>query len=485
IDNADAKDWQNSIPGQLHLLPGETGTLGIALYRADEDYSGPEVFSKMRAKPNGHRQHWRKFDVSNVTNFRMMLRSTTSSVNLGNVWLSASSPYQEGSDLDVYDLPYLDALGQVRSRDWEGEANVGEALPLEVISDAEKTNGSSKLNVFGGWRDGPRLEATGWFRVAKHEGRWWLVDPEGWLFWSNGINAIGAPVHAEVTDRESLFEWLPDQEDPQFGSCYQSKQDVVRFDFRGANLIRRYGSEWEERSTELILARLNRWGFNTAGAWSSPRVNGSSKIPYTPVAFLWVPKSDRVGQTPDPFSKEFRRRVRLAVARQAEKVADDPWCLGIYVGNEIAWPEDLVDQVLKSPGNQPARVAFIRELTQKYGSIRELNGAWGTDHGSWDTLTADVSAMNSRMREDLDDLYELYADMFFRQCRAEMRQQLPNHLYLGARVHVCPESVAKSALESVDVFSLNYYSQLAGVGNVPLDADFPILLSEYHFGALD
>ncbi|MDU0354898.1 hypothetical protein RS130_14155 [Paraglaciecola aquimarina] len=35
---------------------------------------------------------------------------------------------------------------------------------------------------FGGWKDGPRLEATGYFRTSKVDGQWSLVDPEGYLF---------------------------------------------------------------------------------------------------------------------------------------------------------------------------------------------------------------------------------------------------------------------------------------------------------------
>ena len=37
---------------------------------------------------------------------------------------------------------------------------------------------------YGGWADGPQLEATGFFRTEKYDGKWFLVDPEGKLFFS-------------------------------------------------------------------------------------------------------------------------------------------------------------------------------------------------------------------------------------------------------------------------------------------------------------
>jgi len=42
-------------------------------------------------------------------------------------------------------------------------------------------------DVYGGWSAGPKLEATGYFRAEKYNGKWWLVDPEGRLFWLTAL----------------------------------------------------------------------------------------------------------------------------------------------------------------------------------------------------------------------------------------------------------------------------------------------------------
>ena len=46
---------------------------------------------------------------------------------------------------------------------------------------------SADRSKFGGWKDGPRLEATGYFRTEKVNGKWALVDPEGYLYFALGL----------------------------------------------------------------------------------------------------------------------------------------------------------------------------------------------------------------------------------------------------------------------------------------------------------
>ena len=54
------------------------------------------------------------------------------------------------------------------------------------------SNPSSKeWNKYGGFLKGPRHQGTGHFRVEKIDGKWWFLDPDGYLFWSNGVNSAG------------------------------------------------------------------------------------------------------------------------------------------------------------------------------------------------------------------------------------------------------------------------------------------------------
>jgi hypothetical protein len=49
--------------------------------------------------------------------------------------------------------------------------------------------------------------STGWFRVEKHEGRWWFVDPDGRLFLSQG----SLHMSANTPGGNSSWKWHRDK----------------------------------------------------------------------------------------------------------------------------------------------------------------------------------------------------------------------------------------------------------------------------------
>ena len=53
------------------------------------------------------------------------------------------------------------------------------------------------------------MPATGHFRVEQQDGKWWMVDPEGRLFWSHGIDCVRADASTPITDRRHWFVELP------------------------------------------------------------------------------------------------------------------------------------------------------------------------------------------------------------------------------------------------------------------------------------
>ncbi|UKI34216.1 MAG: hypothetical protein L6W00_13020 [Lentisphaeria bacterium] len=105
----------------------------------------------------------------------------------------------------------------------------------------------SGWNKYGGWAKGPQLKATGSFYVTKYEGKWFLVDPEGRLFFSHGVNAV--TTQAKAKERRPFW---------------YEKAAVRRpggmLDFAEDNLKRKYGPEFRKRYPAVIADRFRSVG---------------------------------------------------------------------------------------------------------------------------------------------------------------------------------------------------------------------------------
>jgi hypothetical protein len=247
----------------------------------------------------------------------------------------AGSEFLEGK-------PLLDEFGQWAKDDWPRKIRSREQMEREREAEEKSLSDAAdaKVGPFGGYL-GARVEATGFFRVQQIEGRWWFVDPDGYLFLSTGANGI-----------------------------------------RGEN---------GPRGRALVSRRMEAWGLNTIGNWSAFRpADGGRRKPY--VTMLRLPRSTPayLGM-PDVYSEDFARAVEESAAKQCGALRDDPWLLGYFLGNEPPWPKresELVEMFLEGPetatrkklreflarGDSPARrEEFVRGLFQRL--LELLSGA--------------------------------------------------------------------------------------------------------------
>ena len=58
---------------------------------------------------------------------------------------------------------------------------------------------------------------------------------------------------------------------------------MVSFDQIAWNMMRKYGDGWKEKVVDLVPKRLESWGQNTLGAWTTPDLYLKSTMPYTPI----------------------------------------------------------------------------------------------------------------------------------------------------------------------------------------------------------
>ncbi|MBB6429187.1 beta-agarase [Algisphaera agarilytica] len=407
-------------------------------------------------------------------------------------------------------LPFIDKFGQYVHAEWDGKAHTDEDLIAQIESEAQdlaSNPGPSNFNKYGGWADGPQLEATGHFRVTKHEGKWWLVDPDGRLFWSNGPDCIDVRFggYTGVQYREDYFAWLPPQEGDPLSQhymenagwaphgFYKDKLPFMMYDFHNANLQRKYGETWRESFADLAHQRIRSWGMNTIAAWGDPLIYRQQKTAYT--THVWVRGSRPIegssgywGQFPDVFDPGFRDAARDSIA-EYEQERTDPWNIGYYIDNEMSWGNttDLAVAALTSPADQAAKLALIEDLKVNHRNIEALNAAWGSDYESWDDMVQrqDAPPELDRARPDLEPFYRKLCETYFRTIKEELKKQAPDKLYLGVRFAWRNDIVVKASAKYCDVVSYNAYQGTIGDLKLPEGIDRPLMIGEFTFSAAD
>ncbi|MHC4591345.1 MAG: beta-galactosidase, partial [Planctomycetota bacterium] len=170
------------------------------------------------------------------------------------------------------------------------------------------------------------------------------------------------------------------------------------------------------------------------------------------------------------------------------RTAGDPWCIGYFVDNELTWRGEvsLAAAALESPPEQPAKKAFVEDLKAKYGSVDGLNAAWGTEHASWDALLESRQAPpRQKAKQDLGAFYTKLAETYFRVCREEVKRVAPDNMYLGCRFSPWNDRALRAAAKYCDVVSFNLYRRGVETLGLPEGVDKPVIVGEFHFGALD
>jgi hypothetical protein len=194
------------------------------------------------------------------------------------------------------------------------------------------------------------------------------------------------------------------------------------------------------------------------------------------------------GQFPDVFDPSFVRGLKFFMQRTQGRSAGDPWCIGYFSDNEMSWGDDtsIALAALKSGSNQPAKKVFIADLQAKYGEIGQLNAVWGSKFDSWDALLQSRTAPDpARAREDLTAFYTKAAEQYFRTAREVIKAVAPHQLYLGCRFAWVNALAAAAAAKYCDVVSYNIYKRSVANFTFNGGADVPLLVGEFHFGALD
>ncbi|GAB6407766.1 beta-agarase [Pseudomonas sp. MHK4] len=265
----------------------------------------------------------------------------------------------------------------------------------------------------------------------------------------------------------------------------------------------------EQRWTGHTLERLQAWGFNTLGNWSAPALGDAQRMPYTlPLSIVGDYASistgnDWWGGMPDPFDPRFAMATERAVAIAARDHRDDPWLIGYFADNELAWagPGDdlkaryaLAYGTLKMTTDVPAKRAFLKQLRDKYRNQAGLSKAWGIDLPAWELMEDPgfvpplPSAEHPEIEADFKYFQKVFADTYFKTISDSLQWHAPNQLLLGGRFAISTPQAVEACAQYCDVLSFNMYTLQPqdGYDFAKLSRlDKPVLITEFNFGSTD
>ncbi len=498
LDNTGANGMEHCNTAQIEAAPKRWTTLEL---RMRTRQSG--MFWGMRGQPGiGPAPFGPEIDPSRIVGFVLFLASPAEPVTLSfsNFRLL---PRQDSGSVS---LPFIDRFGQYKHAAWPGKLRGDTELAQRTQRESQQLNRERTrrdLDAYGGWLGGPQLKATGRFRTDKLGDRWWLVTPDGHLFWSIGMDCVtDGEGFTFVSGRDGWHEWLPAADDPVYGAYCRARFGTAhsmaeRIGGEGevvnmirANLIRRYGPSPRQRWADITGRRLRRWGFNTIANWSDVEITRQIRMPYvisrgparidyrrlTSGGGYWAPIYD-------VYDPAWQTAVEQGLWGMEEHTAD-PRCIGCFFDNELAW-EGVERGVLTAPPDQPARQAFLSFLRERHGSIEALNQAWNASFADW-TAIAEPPSRSEHCTQDLAEFTYRFAAQYFRTIRDAMRTKAPGMLYLGCRFAWSHPQAIRAAAEYCDVISFNAYVReidAAVAGQFTFDR--PVMIGEFHFGALD
>ncbi len=403
----------------------------------------------------------------------------------------------------ILKAPLLDHLGQATFRDWP-EKTADEATLIdrlnEQLADSTKQHKPAGGSMWGGWGE-RKIEATGFFRTHHDGSRWWLVDPDGHLFWSVGPDCVRPKIESNIQHLHSALAWLPPRENG-FADCLgpldlfdltQSGENEP-CDFLVANFIRAFGQNWHERWLQVVFPLMRGLGFNTCGNWSDCAAASAARMPYVfpipavPASERRVPRIFR--DFPDVFDPAFETEADLFASSLAA-TADDPAMIGYFLMNEPEWG---FARMLSAEGmmrNAPAcatRRVFSDQLRAKYFDNAALSRAWEMEatfteiaEGPW------TKSFTAAALKDLHAFSTVMVRKLYDTLSAACRRIDRRHLNLGARFSSAPEDWIVNAMGSFDVFSINCYQLEADekLATICERLKVPAIIGEWHFGAID
>lgn len=145
--------------------------------------------------------------------------------------------------------------------------------------------------------------------------------------------------------------------------------------------------------------------------------------------------------------------------------------------------------MVRWPSPQRIIPQLIHFLQERYSELAELNRAWGTQVAAYEELfeLGDFPEVSQAGMADLQAFARVLINEYIRIPAQALKQTDPHHLNLGIRYAYISSPDLYSGSGYFDIFSINCYERTcnAAVQEVYAHANIPVMVGEFHFGAID
>lgn len=274
----------------------------------------------------------------------------------------------------------------------------------------------AKLDKYGGM-ESVQMDATGFFRVEKKDGRWWMVTPLGHPYLAASVGELSqGGSEREKQAMSSIFGTVP--------VWAASEMDWLRsigFNSIGKGLT---------STIKDIPGRLPYCIF------TMPMYNYSR--------YMQTEKGYKVPSAmPILFEDNYEEYIDSQLS-WLSMYANDPCCIGIFTDNELYWSKDMLKRYITDlPYSSKAR-----KTAQEWLDARKGRSA----------TAADITD------EDIEAFLAYGLEEYYSRTLAVLRQYDPNHMFIGERFYswvtdLTLPSMMQTAGKYMDVVSLNHYTK--------------------------
>ena len=398
----------------------------------------------------------------------------------------------------------LDRLGQSRLRTWPGKAVNASQVNQRIREQwkaVPRCAWPRHFSRWGGWKSRKLSAGTGFFGVQHDGRRWWLVDPDGFAFWSVGVDCVSVDqTNTAYAGLQTALTWRPNPRG-RYADIYQT--DLYRYEppgtpghrinYLAANLIRALGNRnWREKANQICLAQMKQLGFNTMGNWSDWKAAPQAGFPYVRPLDFHAPRSGCIfREFPDIYHPDFAADVQAYAAALAP-TANDPALIGYFLMNEPSWggfsSQTPAAGMLFNTRTCHTRRELARWLQARYGTAAKLAAAWKMPVGFSQVQTGLWrQELGPAAQRDLREFSTIMVGRYFGLLAAACRRTDPHHLNLGVRYNAVPPAWMLEPMKVFDVFSMNCYLERlprADIEQIHRKLKRPVIIGEFHFGTL-